>query len=307
MAATTEDTGPAAPYRTARGEDAAAFDPARERAGDWGRFVAVLVAVLGGLAVVWVYPPTGYADEFVRAVEALAGGNPEAAMLLILFIFGLAHSGLAGLRSRGEALIGARAYRVLFGLVSLPLALVAVVFFINHRYDGAPLWDLRGVPGVHEFVWVTTFVSFFFLYPSTFNLLEVAAVAKPQVHLWETGIMRITRHPQMVGQLLWCVAHTAWIGNSFMVVTSAGLMAHHLFGCWHGDRRLAAKYGKAFEEVKGRTSVVPFAAILDGRQQLPPDYWREFARAPYLVIAVGTVAAYYAHPLMQLGSYSLPW
>jgi len=60
--------GPAAPYRTARGEDAAAFDPARERAGDWGRFVAVLVAVLGGLAVVWVYPPTGYADEFVRAV-----------------------------------------------------------------------------------------------------------------------------------------------------------------------------------------------------------------------------------------------
>jgi zeta-carotene isomerase len=48
----------------------------------------------------------------------------------------------------------------------------------------------------------------------------------------------------MVGQALWCFAHTIWIGNSFMVVTSAGLMAHHLFGCWHGDRRLAAKYGE---------------------------------------------------------------
>ena len=26
-------------------------------------------------------------------------------------------------------------------------------------------------------------------------------------------------------------------------------MAHHLFGAWHGDQRLAAKYGSAFDEV----------------------------------------------------------
>mmetsp|Transcript_26633 Transcript_26633/g.47955 ORF Transcript_26633/g.47955 Transcript_26633/m.47955 type:complete len:85 (-) Transcript_26633:235-489(-) len=84
-------------------------------------------------------------------------------------------------------------------------------------------------------------------------------------------------------------------------------MAHHAFGCWHGDRRLATKYGEAFERVKARTSIWPFAAILDGRQQLPPDYWTEFARGPYLVIVVGTVGAYFAHPLMQLGSYNLHW
>ena len=29
-----------------------------------------------------------------------------------------------------------------------------------------------------------------------------------------------------------------------MVATSLGLMVHHLFGCWHGDRRLSAKYGE---------------------------------------------------------------
>ena len=78
------------------------------------------------------------------------------------------------LRSRpGEDLVGARAYRVLFAAVSLPLAVVAVVYFINHRYDGAPLWNLRGLPGVHSAVLAANFVSFFFLYPSTFNLLEV--------------------------------------------------------------------------------------------------------------------------------------
>lgn len=28
--------------------------------------------------------------------------------------------------------------------------------------------------------------------------MQVAAVDQPKLHMWETGIMRITRHPQMV-------------------------------------------------------------------------------------------------------------
>lgn len=59
------------------------------------------------------------------------------------------------------------------------------------------LWQLQNALGVHQLVWLSNFISFFFLYPSTFNLLEVAAVDKPKMHLWETGIMRITRHPQV--------------------------------------------------------------------------------------------------------------
>jgi uncharacterized membrane protein len=50
--------------------------------------------------------------------------------------------------------------------------------------------------------------------------LQVAAVDKPKLHLWETGVMRITRHPQSFGQALWCLAHTLWIGSSFMVATT---------------------------------------------------------------------------------------
>jgi zeta-carotene isomerase len=71
------------------------------------------------------------------------------------------------------------------------------VYFINHRYDGLQLWQIQDVPGVHQFVWISNFISFLFLYPATFNLLEVAAVDKPKLHLYETGIMRITRHPQV--------------------------------------------------------------------------------------------------------------
>jgi zeta-carotene isomerase len=119
-------------------------------------------------------------------------------------------------RPWGEEIIGARAWRVLFAWVSLPLAFSCIVYFINHRYDGVQLWNLKDyLPAtvIHNGVWWTTFFSFLLLYPSTFNLLEVAAVEKPQLHLWETGVIRITRHPQMVGQLMWCGAHTAYIGT----------------------------------------------------------------------------------------------
>jgi zeta-carotene isomerase len=182
-----------------------------------------------------------------------------------------------------------------------------VVYFINHRYDGVPLWNLRGVPLVHEAVWGLSFISFFFLYPSTFNILEVAAVDEPRLHLWESGVIRITRHPQAVGQALWCVAHTAWIGSSFMLVTSLGLMAHHAFGCWHGDFRLRRKYGAAFEELAARTSTLPFQAVWEGRQALPEGYWREWARGPYFFLVPFCVGAYLAHPLMQQGAYFLGW
>merc|ERR1719460_2319372 len=79
---------------------------------------------------------------------------------------------------------------------------------------------------------------FFFLYPSVFNLKEVAAVEKPKIHLWETGIIRITRHPQMVGQVMWSVAHLAMVGTSFTLLTMILLVGHHVFAVWNGDRRL---------------------------------------------------------------------
>lgn len=214
-------------------------------------------------------------------------------MLLMLLGFAIAHSGLAALRPWGEAKIGARWYRIGFALVSLPLAIALVVYFIIHRYDGAILWQLQGIAGMQGLVWTLSAISFIFLYPATFNLLEIAAIEKPQVHLYETGIIRITRHPQMVGQVIWCIAHTLWLGTSFTLLTSIGLVAHHLFAVWHGDRRLSQRYGDAFTKVKERTSVIPFQAILDGRQHLQ---WVEFLRPAYLGVAIFVGLLWWAHP-----------
>jgi uncharacterized membrane protein len=216
-------------------------------------------------------------------------------MLGLLFGFAVAHSGLAALRPLGEARIGARLYRVLFALVSIPFAVTLITYFISHRYDGLRMWNLQGTPGMVPLVWGLSAISFIFLYPATFNLLEIAAIDKPQVHLYETGIIRITRHPQMVGQVIWCIAHTLWLGTTFTLVTSLGLVAHHLFAVWHGDRRWQARFGDAFLEVKSRTSVIPFWAMIQGKQSFR---WDEFLRPAYVGIAIFVGGFWWFHPTL---------
>ena len=213
-------------------------------------------------------------------------------MFILLVLIALIHSGGAALRSRAEAVIGARAWRLIFATASIPSAVIVIGWFLAHRYDGVRLWNVQGIPGVIPLIWIGTAISFLFLYPATYNLLEIPAVLKPQVRLYATGIIRISRHPQAVGQILWCLTHALWIGSSFTVVTCLGLIGHHLFAVWHGDRRLTARFGEAFYELRESTSVIPFRAVLDGRQTL---VWKEFLRPAQLGIAIAIGVFWWAH------------
>jgi uncharacterized membrane protein len=218
--------------------------------------------------------------------------HSSVVMLGLLLVFALLHSGGAALRGWGEERIGARAWRLLFAAVSIPAAVVVVGYFLAHRYDGIRLWNLQDRPWIVPLVWVGTAISFFFLYPATYNLLEIPALLKPEVRLHATGIIRVSRHPQAVGQVIWCATHLLWIGTSFMVAAWAGLSGHHLFAVWHGDRRLRARFGVAFEELRARTSVIPLRAVLDGRQQL---LLAEFLRPAQLGIAITIGLFWWAH------------
>ncbi|MBM5799773.1 MAG: hypothetical protein FJ077_02815 [Cyanobacteria bacterium K_DeepCast_35m_m2_023] len=220
-------------------------------------------------------------------------------MLALLVAFAVLHSGGASLRAWGAARLGERAWRVLFAAVSIPAAVVVIGYFLAHRYDGVRLWNLQDQAWIVPVVWTGTAISFLFLYPATYNLLEIPAVLKPQVRLYATGIIRISRHPQAVGQIIWCATHLLWIGSSFMVAACIGLIGHHLFAVWNGDRRLRNRFGDAFEELRASTSVIPLGAVLDGRQTL---VWREFLRPAQLGIAIAIGIFCWAHQFIGLGA-----
>ncbi len=220
-------------------------------------------------------------------------------MVALLVIFAVIHSGGAAIRSNAEALIGARAWRLVFATASIPSAVILIGYFLVHRYDGVRFFNFQDSSVLIPILWTLNAISFFFLYPATYNLLEIPAVLKPKVRLYATGIIRISRHPQAVGQIIWCFAHFLWLGTSFMFFTSLGLIAHHLFAIWHGDRRLKSKFGKDFEELKNNTSVFPFAAVFDGRQKLT---WQEFLRPSQLGICIAIAFFWWAHRFISIGS-----
>lgn len=158
-----------------RGEDLEPFSLQTQSSDKWKEFAVAVGGVLGSLAYVWGVPGgPELGNKFVAAVESAAGGDSTVAIVYMLGIFAVVHSGLASLRPKGEEIVGAKAWRYIFAYPSLALAFTSIVYFINHRYDGTQLWDIRLVPGVHDAVWLTSLISFFFLYPSTFNLLEIA-------------------------------------------------------------------------------------------------------------------------------------
>uniref|UniRef100_A0A7S2UFW7 NnrU domain-containing protein n=1 Tax=Attheya septentrionalis TaxID=420275 RepID=A0A7S2UFW7_9STRA len=289
------------------GEDSGIFDIANEEWGalgerGWLTFSAAVGTILTAVAVLWVYAPTGYADDFTAFLEHVAGGNSHIVTLIYGIVFPVMHSGLASLRPLGEKIVGARTWRVIFAFPSLCLSYSWITYFIAHAHDGLVFYDLSHIGWAHALAWVVNFTSFLFLYPTVFNLKEVAAVEVPKIHLWETGVIRITRHPQFIGQVMWSAGHLAMVGSSFSALTMALLVGHHYFSCWNGDRRLFDEHGEDFLKIKERTSIIPFKAIVEGRQELPTDYYKELLRAPYALIAVGTVGAYFAHPYMQAGA-----
>tara|TARA_A100001037_G_scaffold252694_1_gene236826 strand:+ start:183 stop:929 length:747 start_codon:yes stop_codon:yes gene_type:complete len=230
----------------------------------------------------------------------LEGSHQSSIVMLVLLVaFAIVHSGGAAIRTRAESFLGARAWRLLFAGVSIPFAVVLIGYFLAHRYDGIRLWNLQGASWMIPIVFIGTSISFLFLYPATYNLLEIPAVLKPEVRLYSSGIIRISRHPQAVGQVLWCFTHGLWIGSSFMMVTCFGLICHHIFAVWHGDRRLKAKFGDDFEELRRTTSVFPFLAVIDGRQKL---HWNEFLRPSQLGIAIAICVFWWAHRFISEAS-----
>ncbi len=84
-----------------------------------------------------------------------------------------------------------------------------------------------------------------------------------------------------------------------MLITCFGLICHHLFAIWHGDRRLRERFGNSFEELKRNTSVIPFLAVIDGRQKLNLN---EFLRPSQLGIVIAVIVFWWAHQFISIAS-----
>jgi len=223
-------------------------------------------------------------------------------VILFAFVFACVHSGMAALRPTLEKKIPPRLYRVLFVVASFAVATPWLLFLVEHRYDGIRLFNFQHSVLLHGLVFLMASFAFFFLYPGAFRFSEIVTINKPTQRFYTEGIIRITRHPQLTGMTLWCLSHFLWIGTTFSLATSFGLIAYHLFAAWHGDKRRLKLFGDKYRQLMNTTSIIPFKAIIEGKQKLQLG---EFVDKAYFWIVVFISTVYYFHP--NIKQFYFPW
>lgn len=187
--------------------------------------------------------------------------------LAALFFAGI-HSLVSGtpLRDRLVARLGVARYRGLFGLLS-----VAGLASLILAYRAAPL-VMVWMPPIGLRHLATTLMLFAFLFVvlgvSTPSPTAIGGEKWLQKEEAGRGILRITRHPFLVGVTLWSASHLLARGDAASMFFFGAFLFLGLTGPRRIDRRQARLHGASWERFARATSVVPFVAIAQGRNRL---------------------------------------
>jgi len=214
--------------------------------------------------------------------------EPWLGMALCWGLFAATHIGLATLPVR-EALVsrfGERGFGVLFSLVASCSYAIVIAYYAQHRFEGAPglalghiaplRWMLIAAICAGIMLMAATFAGYA---RSPYAVLGDGVVRSPR------GVERVTRHPFFVGLAVVALAHCLLATRLVGAVFAAGLAAVSLVGAWHQDRKLLARRGTSFAAYIAATSMLPFGAIVSGRQRL------EAREIPWNALLVGAALA----------------
>jgi uncharacterized membrane protein len=200
------------------------------------------------------------------------------------------HLLIAGTRLR-DVIVGAIGEGPYMGLFSLASAGAIVWLAISYNAAfaaGSALWWDFG-PAVSHLGIIVVAVAFLFAVTGllTPNPTVVGQAAAAQQE--PTGILRITRHPFLWGVALWAAFHLAANGDAASVLFFGTFLVLAVLGTFSIDAKRARKMGAAWTGFAGKTSNVPFAAILGGRNVLKLGEILTFRQAAALAAFVAVL------------------
>jgi len=207
--------------------------------------------------------------------------------LIIVFsaLFVVTHIGMShgSIRDGLVSKIGEWPFRGLYSVVSFLTLGPAAVLWWQNRHLGPVLWELPFWTGRALAMALVLFgielIVLSLATPSPASMVPGKVEAR--------GILRITRHPMNIGIALWALAHVLTNGALGDVAFFGSFLALGVLGPYDQDARKKREKGEAYVEFCRQTSVMPFGAILRGRNRIALD---ELAY-PLLVIAFAIFAA----------------
>jgi uncharacterized membrane protein len=193
------------------------------------------------------------------------------------------HVGIAGTRLRDAvvARIGDGPFRGLFSLLSI-LAL-ALLIWCWGRSATTPLWY---APISLRWVLVAAMLVAFVLFVASVSDRNPTMIGGDSAQP-PRGIQRITRHPMLWSFALWAAVHIIGNGDSAAIVFFGAFLVTALAGMPSIDAKLARRDPATWQALSAATSIVPFAAIVEGRNRFVPremGWW-----VPLIGVAVWAV------------------
>jgi uncharacterized membrane protein len=201
------------------------------------------------------------------------------------------HLGIAGTQVRDAVVsrIGDGPFRGLFSLLSI----VAIAFLV-WTWRGAPTTPLWFAPLWLRWVLVAVMLLAFVLFvasvsrPNPTMIAGETAMARPP-----RGIQRITRHPMLWSFALWAAVHIIGNGDTAAIIFFGAFLVTALAGMPSIDAKLARRDPSAWQALSAATSIVPFAAVKQGRNRFVP---REIGWLTPLIAVVAWAALLHLHP-----------
>ncbi len=212
-------------------------------------------------------------------------------LVLSAICFAGIHFGVAGttLRDSAIATLGEGAYRAMFSIVSL----VAIVWLVM-AYKDAPYVATWGIPEWWKPIAIILMLPAFLLAVIGLTTPNPTSVGQEgRVARSPEGIVRVTRHPFLIGVGLWAVAHLVANGDVASFIFFGAFAVTALAGTVSIDAKRRRALGPGWQTFAAQTSIVPFAAIAAGRTRFNPGE----------IAAWRWVAAVIAYALM-LGGHS---
>ena len=182
------------------------------------------------------------------------------AAVLWLFI----HLGVSGTRLRDAAVarLGEGRYMLAYSIASAVSIVLLVLAWRNADTDY--LW---AAPDWLRWLLFLLMLPAFVLFMAS-HKRNPTAVGGKGLGEEPRGIQRITRHPMLWSFAIWALVHVAGNGDSASLVFFGAFLITALAGMPSIDAKLARRHGAAWRNFSARTSILPFGAILAGRNRL---------------------------------------
>lgn len=205
-------------------------------------------------------------------------------------LFAVTHMLLAERRQNLIHSLGAQLYAVIYSAVAFACFIPLVWVYIENRHAGGLLWAssswLQHI-GMGLSLLGISMIPAALLRSSPVGMIHRPATAQ--------GLVRITRHPLFMAVGLWGLGHC--LINSFQtdLLFFGGFAVFAIIGCAHQDSRKRREEGERLAGFMAETSLIPFIAILSGRNRLV------LSELPLALLATGLGIAlflYWLHPVV---------